>query len=200
VEFQDVINKRKMIRSFQTREIEEYKLNKIINNMFKGPSAGFSQGIEILVLNTPEQRELFYKQWGEKSQRKTSYNRWPKLENAPVIIIVCSHKKTYLDRYAEPDKGWIDKDESRWQVPYWDIDAGMSALLGLLTVVDLELGAVFTGVKDHEFIHKKFQIPDSYSIIGAISIGYPKGQDPPSPSLKRGRRSLEELVHYGIWQ
>jgi hypothetical protein len=35
--------------------------------------------------------------------------------------------------------------ESHWPVPYWDIDAGMAALLMLLTAVD-GLGACFFGV------------------------------------------------------
>jgi hypothetical protein len=42
----------------------------------------------------------------------------------------------YLDRYAEPDKGWVDRAESRWPAPYWYIDTGMAALLMLLTALD----------------------------------------------------------------
>jgi hypothetical protein len=33
----------------------------------------------------------------------------------------------YLDRYARPDKGRTDRDESRWPVPYWYIDTGFAA-------------------------------------------------------------------------
>ena len=57
-----------------------------------------------------------------------------------------SNKSAYLDRYAEPDKGWTDRDECRWPVPYWDVDAGMAALLMLLTAVDEGLGACFFGI------------------------------------------------------
>jgi nitroreductase len=167
--------------------------------MFKGPSAGFSQGIEVLILKSKEDRERFYLQWGPVEERRKSFTRWPDLENAPVIILVCSHKQSYLNRYAEPDKGWTDRNEDRWPVPYWDIDAGMAALLGLLTVVDQGLGAVFTGITDHDYIHREFQIPSEFSLIGAISLGYPKTNDPNSPSLKRGRRSLDDIVHQSIW-
>ena len=48
---------------------------------------------------------------------------------APVLVVPFSHKDAYLDRYAEPDKGWTDRDEARWPVPYWWVDAGMAALL-----------------------------------------------------------------------
>jgi nitroreductase len=120
------------------------------------------------------------------------------MENASVIMIVCSHKKAYLDRYAESDKGVKDKDESWWPAPYWDIDAGMAALLGLLTVVDEGLGAVFTGI-GVDYIRSEFNIPDEYSPIGSILIGYPEEKDKPSPSLKRGRRKLDNVIHYGSW-
>ena len=52
----------------------------------------------------------------------------------------------YLDRYAEPDKGWTDRDEARWPVPYWHIDTGMASLLMLLGAVDEGLGACFFGI------------------------------------------------------
>ena len=69
-----------------------------------------------------------------------------RMRRAPLLIVPMSDKAAYLDRYAEPDKGWTDRDESRWPVPYWDVDAGMAALLMLLTAVDEGLGACFFGV------------------------------------------------------
>lgn len=199
MEFQSVINRRKMIRSFSAKEVEKSKIDRITKNIFKGPSAGFSQGIEILVLTDEEGREKFYSQWGTKEERRKSYAKWPNMENAALIIVVCSHKDTYLNRYAEPDKGWTEKDENRWPVPYWHIDAGMAALLGLLTVVDEQLGAVFTGCSDLNYVREQFNIPHDYTPIGGILIGYPISDDPQSPSLKRGRRKLEKVIHYEKW-
>ena len=45
MEFQKVVNKRKMIRSFTQEEVESEKIDLIVKNFFKGPSAGFSQGL-----------------------------------------------------------------------------------------------------------------------------------------------------------
>ena len=53
-----------------------------------------------------------------------------------VLVLVVVERAAYLDRYAAPDKGWTDRDESRWPVPYWHIDTGMAALLILLTATD----------------------------------------------------------------
>ena len=63
-----------------------------------------------------------------------------------MVIIPCSSKAAYLDRYAEPDKGWTDLDEARWPVPFWHMDAAMASLLILLTAVDEGLGACFFGI------------------------------------------------------
>ena len=52
------------------------------------------------------------------------------LSHAPLVIVPLACKDIYLDRYAEPGKGWADRDESRWPVPYWYIDTGFTALLG----------------------------------------------------------------------
>src|SRR3712207_6969015 len=40
-----------------------------------------------------------------------------RMARAPLLVVVLSSKDAYLDRYAEPDKGWTDRDETRWAVP-----------------------------------------------------------------------------------
>ena len=108
------------------------------------------------------------------------------MSTAPVVVVPCSSKAAYLDRYAEPDKGWADRDEARWPVPYWHIDTGMASLLILQTAVDEGLGACFFGIPpDHlAAVRGEFGIPDAFDPIGAITIGPPA----PAPSARRARR------------
>ena len=68
------------------------------------------------------------------------------MQHAPVLILAFSDKQAYLDRYAEDDKGWTDRSEEHWPVPYWDIDTGMAALLIMLGAVDEGLVSCFFGV------------------------------------------------------
>ena len=68
------------------------------------------------------------------------------MSKAPVVIVPLSHRDAYLDRYAEPDKGWTDKDEARWPVPYWDIDTAFATMALLLGATDAGLGALFFGI------------------------------------------------------
>ena len=91
-----------------------------------------------------------------------------------MVIVPCSSKAAYLDRYAEPDKGWTDRDEARWPVPFWHMDAAMASLLILLTAVDEGLGACFFGIPpEHDgAVREAFGIPDDYDPVGAITLGH----------------------------
>jgi nitroreductase len=122
------------------------------------------------------------------------------MQRAPLLIVALSHREAYLDRYAAPDKGWTDKDEARWPVPYWHIDTGFAALLMLLTVVDEGLGACFFGIPPEQIpgFRAAFGVPEAYMPIGVVSVGY-RAPDRRSPSLRRGHRPVEDVVHRGFW-
>jgi nitroreductase len=122
------------------------------------------------------------------------------MRRAPAVVVPLSHKDAYLDRYAEPDKGWTDRDETRWPVPYWHIDTGMASLLMLLTVVDEGLGGCFFGIPPERTaaFREAFGVPGAYVPIGAIAVGHPRA-DVRSPSLDRGRRTAAEVVHNHRW-
>jgi nitroreductase len=198
MEFQDVVRKRKMVRTFTTDPIDPAVLERIIANAQRAPSAGFSQGWAFVVLNGRDETERY---WNTTMtpERRTEFG-WPGLFNAPVLIVALSNKSAYLKRYSLPDKGWTDMDEKRWPVPYWDIDTGMAALLILQTAVDAGLGAVFFGIFDQVGFRKAFGIPDEYTAVGTIAIGHQGPTDRPSPSLKIvGKRPASDVVHRGRW-
>jgi nitroreductase len=195
MEFQDVIRKRKMVRSFEDRPVDHAIVERMLANAQRAPSAGFSQGWAFLALENADARRY----WDELWPRQADFG-WPDMFNAPVIIVCLSNKSQYLDRYAMADKGWTDRNEKRWPVPYWDVDTGMAALNILLTAVDAGLGAVFFGVFDQAKLRSTFGIPEEYTAVGTIAVGHPKPKDRPSPSLKNvGRRAPQDVVHRGKW-
>jgi nitroreductase len=196
VEFERVVRRRRMVRNFEPREVPEDVCERIVANALRGPSAGFSQGVELLVCREPDERARF---WAVVSPNQGFAARgWPGVYNAGLLITPFAHRDAYLERYAEADKGWADRAASRWPVPFWYVDAGFAALLALLTAVDAELGALFFGIRDHAALREAFGVPASHDPIGAIAIGYP-APDRPSRSLERGRRPLEDVVHRGRW-
>ena len=190
MEFQEVVQRRHMVRTFTSSPVPPASLERILANAVRGPSAGFSQGQAFLVLTGPE-LERFWAVAGEAVD--------PSARTAPLVIVPMSCKRVYLDRYAQPDKGWTDRDEGRWPVPFWHIDTGMAALLILLTVVDEGLGAVYFGIVPPavpEF-RAAFGVPDDQEPIGAIAIGY--DAEPAARDLRSRRRALDEIVRYGHW-
>ena len=198
MEFQEVVTRRRMVRNFERdRPVPSDVLERILTNALHAPSAGFSQGWAFLVLEGHEETERFWSVTWTDAERRAAF-RWQGLFDAPVLIVPLSHKQAYLDRYAEPDKGVVDKRESFWPVPYWDIDTGMASLLILLTAVDAGLGALFFGVFPEHLagFRAAFAVPETYTPIGAIALGY-RAPDEPSPSLRRGRRPLDAVVHRG---
>jgi len=200
MEFQDVVRRRRMVRNYDPeRPMLPELLERILNNAIRAPSAGFSQGWGFLVLDRRADVDRF---WAAASPEDGVKHGWlAGMRRAPVIVVPHANKTAYLDRYAESDKGWTDRDEARWPVPYWDIDTGFAALLMLLTAVDSDLAACFFGIMPEriEPYRREFGVPPEFHPIGAITIGYP-ADDVRSPSLRRGRRGLSEVVHRGAWR
>lgn len=194
-----MIAKRKMVRAFTTQPVEPAALDRVLDAARRAPSAGFTQGWGFLVLVGPDQTERFWRNTFDEASR--SGFAWPELFNAPVIVLPCSNESAYLDRYAEPDKGWTDRDTARWPVPFWHIDTGFAAMQLQLAVVNEALGALFFGVFGDRIdaVRAEFGIPSEFTPIGAIAIGHPAAADRPSPSLQRGHKRRDEVVHYGDW-
>jgi nitroreductase len=196
MELTEVIRRRRMIRSYDPdRPISREVVDEMLGLAVRAPSAGYSQGWRFLVLDDITSRAAF---WSATDDGGPA-DRWlDRMRTAPVLIICFSDKDAYLDRYAEPDKGWTDRDEARWPVPYWHIDTGMAAMLVLLAAEDRGLGACFFGVPGEHWgdVRAAFAVPERLSPIGVISLGYP-APDIRSPSLKRGRRPAADVVAYG---
>lgn len=195
MEFQSVVLKRRMVRNFEKRSLPPETVERILANSLRAPSAGYTQGQEFLVFEGADQTSRFWEVADGEAFRQSI---WSGILNAPLIVVCLSHKQAYVDRYAEPDKGWTDRDESRWPTPYWHIDAGFSALLMLLTAIDAGLGSAFFSIFNVEGFRSRYGIPPEYHPIGAVAVGYPL-PDERSPSLKRGRRPPEEVIHRGAW-
>lgn len=197
MEFAEVVRRRRMVRNFDPdRPVPAEVRDRILANALHAPSAGFSQGWAFLVLQEPADRARFW-----SATRPPEPTGWyERMSTAPLLVVPLSHKDAYLNRYAEPDKGWTDRDEAHWPAPYWDIDTGFASLLMLLTVVDEGLGACFFGVPPEYLdpLRAEFGVPAGYLPIGALAIGY-RAPDRRSPSLRRGRRGSDEVVHFGNW-
>jgi nitroreductase len=196
VEFQDVVRRRRMVRRYDaSRPVPPEIIDRIVRNGLRAPSAGFAQGWGFLVLDDPADIAKFR----DVVRSELDPDGWFAAQvQAPLLIIPHSNKDAYLDRYAMPDKGFTDRSDAWWPAPYWDIDTGMASLLMLLTAVDAGLGACFFGIAVERIpaYREAFGVPDSFTPIGGISVGY--STDPPR-DFSRGRKPMSQTVYQGRW-
>jgi nitroreductase len=196
MEFQDVVRRRRMVRHYDPdRAVPPEIVDRIVSNGLRAPSAGFSQGWGFLVLDTPADIARFR----DAVRPAVEPERWFAANVAtPLLIVPHSHKDAYLDRYAQPDKGHVDRSDAWWPAPYWDIDTGFASLLILLTAVDAGLGACFFGIPVDRIdaFRQAFEVPPQFTPIGAISIGY---SDEPPRDVRHLRRPKDEVVYRGRW-
>lgn len=196
MEFSEVVRRRRMIRHYSDKPLSPEVIERILASALRAPSAGFSQGWAFLALTDPTDRARFWR------FVPTRVEQTPTMQDAPLVVVPLAHKAAYLNRYAEPDKGWEDRAEARWPAPYWHIDTGMAALLMLLTAVDEGLGACFFGIMPEHLqpFREEFAVPEEYAPIGAITVGY-RAEDvpPPSPRIAQRRRPAADVIHRGQW-
>lgn len=200
MEFQDVVRRRRMVRSYATMPVDPAIVDRALANATRAPSAGFSQGWGFLVLDTPHD---VHRYWAATADGIDDPDEWLiGMMRAPVVVVPCSSKVAYLGRYAEPDKGWTDEDEARWPVPFWHMDAAMASLLILQTAVDAGIGGCFFGIPPERVrgVRREFAIPDSFDPVGAITLGHPAARPGAAGSPSRRRRlETTEVVHRGTW-
>jgi nitroreductase len=197
VELREVVRRRRMVRRFDPRPLPGELLDRILRSATRAPSAGFSQGLDLLVLEGPEAVRGFWRATADPRFDKPYSTAEP-----PVIVLVLSDKQAYLDRYSAPDKAGLGMDtEAGWPVPYWDMDAAMAVMLMLLTAVDEGVGGWYFGVfHGAEALLDDLGVPRGRRLVGAVALGWPAADDRPVGSARsRPRRPLDEIVHRGRW-
>jgi nitroreductase len=201
MEFQEVVRKRRMVRAFEDKPLPREVVQRILDNAQRGPSAGFAQGFEFLVFDGAHETARFW-QFVESNEGGISQLD-AGVKAAPLIIVPMAHAQAYVQRYLEPDKAHLGRKVAEdWPAPYWFTDTAFAAMLILLTAVDAGLGGFYFSLgptnQTLPSFHQAFAIPEQYSPIGAIAIGYPAA-DRASPSLGRGRRPPTQVMHFGTW-
>jgi nitroreductase len=197
MELREVVRRRRMVRRFDPRPLPAEVLDRILHSATRAPSAGFSQGLDLLVLESRDAVRGFWRATADP-RFATPYSS----AEPPAIVLVLSDMQAYLDRYAAPDKAGLGMDvEEGWPVPYWDMDAAMAVMLMLLTAVDEGVGAWWFGVfHGAAALLRDLGVPEGRRLVGAVALGYPAADDRPGGSARsRPRRPLDQVVHRGRW-
>jgi len=171
MDFDEVVKKRKMIRKYQQdRQVSTDIINKLLRNAHRSPSAGHTQVQEFIIVIDPiTKRKLCQASLGQSQ-----------VENASVLIIVCSNTSRSVDRYRK-----------RGTEFYSIIDGAFASMIMLLSAVNEGIGASFVGAFEDNEVRKILRIPIQVRPIGIIALGYPAEKPE-----RFERIELSNLVHY----
>ena len=193
MEFKEALARRRMVRNYDEDPVEPETLDRIARAAFRAPSAGYSQGISVVVVTDRSRRQAIAELADEPHYVAQGFDPW--ISRAPAHIVISVSEKAYHDRYTEADKLDDSGREREWPIPYWWVDAGAAMMAVLLAAVDEGLAAGFLGVHSIPGLRDLLDLPESSSPIGVITVGKAKA-DRPSSSLTRGPRPLSETLHY----
>ncbi|MHB1001156.1 MAG: nitroreductase family protein [Armatimonadota bacterium] len=164
----DLILKRHSVRSFQTRNIEQEKLDIILHAIDSAPSAGNLQGYEVVLVQNSDTKGLL---------AKASYGQ-EFITQAPIVLVFCADHLLSASKYGK-----------RGAELYSIQDATIAAAYCQLTATSLALATVWVGAFDPDVVSKAINTPDKITPVAIIPIGYP-GEEPKSQS----RREINDLV------
>jgi FMN reductase [NAD(P)H] len=195
VEFRDLLRQRRMVRHYEREPIPRETLTRLVSTVRRAPSAGFSQGQRLLVVDDP----ALLAQLGSTENEELE----PWFESAPAHVLVLTREADYHERYTKDDK-LQEGAEIEWPVPFWFVDAGAALMLLLLAAIDEGLAAGVYGVpvEEEQRWRELLDIPADLRIVAGATVGRPL----PDPGWSRvtsratqRRRTLDELVGWNRW-
>lgn len=202
MEFADAVFSRRMTRHFAPDALANELIDGLLGAALRSPTAGNSQGVDLLVLTERLPLEHFW-ELISSSEWRSDPVRSAGLMAAPVVIVPLGNPHSYEERYGARDKGGSSlagRKANEWPVPYWTVDASFAAMTLLLGAADAGLGALFFQLQGHERdLLSGFGIPEHFVPIGAIAFGYRKSADRPRGTTPQSRRDPSEVVHRECW-
>jgi nitroreductase len=178
MEFMDVVAARKSVRGYADREVEEEKLEKILEAARLAPSWANKQCCKYIV----------FKDKAKIKELSGGINPW--LHQAPAIVAAC----------ADPsDSG------TRNGMDYYLVDVGISMQQLVLAATDLGLGTCWIGAFNEAKVKKGLEVPENVKVVALTPVGYPAEREGLRSKLARKfvaadkRKPIGEIVHREKW-
>ena len=170
MDFFELAKERYSCRYFDTeKEVEQEKIDKILEVARLAPTGRNSQSQRILVLTDKEELS--------KLSGCTQYG-W----GAPLVMIVCYDKNESWRRGCDGADGGL-------------IDACIVTTHMMMEVTELGLGSTWVGAFDPCKACEIYNVPENYEIVAILPIGYPSEEAHPS-RLHNDRVSVEKIAFY----
>ncbi len=166
----EAVKKRRSIRSYLDKSVEEEKLLKVLEAARLSPSAVNFQPWHFIVVKDKVAREKLFQAYPRN---------W--FAKAPVIIVVC----------ASPEKAWRRSDGEE----FWKIDAAIAMQSLVLAATSEGLATCWIGAFDEKKAKEALGIPANIKAVVMTPLGYSAEEKGPVTE----RKPIEQIVHHDHW-
>jgi nitroreductase len=164
------IQSRRSIRAYESCEVEEDKLVRVLESGRLSPSAGNRQERRFVIIRDAKTRKLL--------SEAAKYQKF--VAQAPVVIAACSVESEYVMSCGQPA---------------YPIDTAIAVDHMTLQAVEEGLGTCWIGAFDEKKVKEILNIPDNVRVVALLPLGYPSAIPRPTP-----RKSLDEIVMWEKWR
>ena len=164
----EAIQKRRSVRSYESKPVPVEKLRKVLEAARLAPSAGNIQPWHFIVVMDSDKRR--------KMARGCRFGRF--LVESPVVIVGCGDQK------ASP----------RW----YAIETCIAMENLVLAATGEGLGTCWIGLFKEEEIREMLKIPSHLKVVALLALGYPREKLDISAKLAhliRPRKKLEKIAY-----
>ena len=153
MEVMEALKGRQSVKHYLPTPVEREKLEKVLEAGRLAPSAYNSQCRKFVVLTDPAVKRAFREKAGAQ----------PMIEEAPVVIVMCSTPDTAHDDLMPCG-----------EVKH-PIDTALSGAYMMLEAYDQGLGTCWLGAFNAEAVKEVLGIPDEVKVVTMIPLGYHDG-------------------------
>ncbi|HCC71698.1 MAG TPA: nitroreductase [Bacteroidales bacterium] len=175
-EMLNLINKRQSDRGYINKEVEQEKLERILEAGRLAPSACNSQPWKFIVVNEPGLRTEVSR---AATAKELGFNKF--IDQAPILIVIVREKPNFVPRIGGSIK---NKD-------YSIIDIGIAAENICLQATADELGTCILGWFNEKKVKQLLNIPENKRAELIITLGYPS-----NPHREKKRKKSLEVISY----
>ena len=167
----EAIAKRRSIREYQDKDVDDKFIGVLLWAAAQAPSAGNLQEWRFIVVRNKKTKELLY----------NAALRQEHVKDAPVLIVVAADLEVQSLRYGK-----------RGELVYSLEDCAAAIQNMLLAATALGLGACWVGAFDEEDVKSILRLPDFIRPIAIITVGYP-AEEPEEKEVDYSRFAFLEF-------
>ena len=167
MEFKDVITERYSVRGYLDKEVEQDKLDYILEAATLAPTGVNAQPFKVFVIDTKKNKEVLKEIYPQD---------W--FIQAPIVLAVAVSKEKAWTR------PWDGKNIA-------DIDGTIVMDHIILAATDVGLGTCYIGAFKEDIAHKFLKLDDEWEVLLFTPLGYPNAEPRETPRMK-----INEFVKY----